>query len=508
MELWHNLLNGFATAATPVNLLWAFIGCFIGTAVGVLPGIGPALTVAMLLPLTSQLDPVASMIMFAGVYYGAMYGGSTTSILLNTPGETGTMVTALEGNLMAKSGRAGAALATAAIGSFVAGSIATLLVTLFAPSIADYALQFGPPEYFALMMLAFTTVTAVLGKSTLRGLCSLFLGLAIGLIGLDQITGQARYTLGVGELVDGIEVVLVAVGLFAVGETLYLVLYEGRQPESRNTMSRLWMSGSDWRRSLPAWLRGTLLGFPFGTVPAGGTEIPTFLSYGLEKKLSRHKEEFGTTGAIEGVAGPEAANNAAVTGTLVPLLTLGIPTSTTAAIMLSAFQNYGIQPGPTLFQTSSALVWALIASLYIGNVMLLVLNLPLVGLWTQLLKIPKPPLYAGILIFATVGVYGMRQSAFDLVLLFGVGLLGVLMRRFDFPAAPVIVGMIMGPMAEAQLRNAMSIGEGRWSVFVERPLSATLLALCVLVLVMPRVLRRLAARRAAARAGAAAPLAS
>ncbi|WKB52829.1 tripartite tricarboxylate transporter permease [Eleftheria terrae] len=497
MELWNNLLNGFATAASPVNLMWAFLGCFIGTAVGVLPGIGPALTVAMLLPLTSQLDPSASMIMFAGIYYGAMYGGSTTSILLNTPGETGTMVTALEGNLMAKSGRAGVALATSAIGSFVAGTVATVLVTLFAPGIADYALQFGPPEYFALMMLAFTTVSAVLGKSTLRGLCSLFLGLAIGLIGMDQISGQARYTMGMAELADGIDVVLVAVGLFAVGETLYLVLYEGRQQESRNTMSRVWMNASDWRRSIPAWVRGTLLGFPFGTIPAGGTEIPTFLSYGLEKKLSKHKEEFGTVGAIEGVAGPEAANNAAVTGTLVPLLTLGIPTSTTAAIMLSAFQNYSIQPGPMLFQTSAGLVWTLIASLYIGNVMLLVLNLPLVGLWTKLLKIPKPPLYAGILIFATVGVYGMRQSAFDLGLLALVGLLGVLMRRFDFPAAPVIVGMILGPMAEAQLRNAMSIGEGRWSVFVERPLSATLLTICVLVLVLPRVLRRIAARRLA-----------
>jgi putative tricarboxylic transport membrane protein len=482
MELWQHLLGGFSTAATPINLMWAFIGCFVGTAVGVLPGIGPALTVAMLLPLTAHLEPTASMIMFAGIYYGAMYGGSTTSILLNTPGETGTMVTALEGNLMAKSGRAGAALATSAIGSF-------------APGIAEYALRFGPPEYFALMMLAFTTVSSVLGKSTLRGLVSLFLGLAIGLIGIDQISGQARYVLGVAELVDGIEVVLVAVGLFAVAEAMYLALYQGRQRETRNAMSRVWMTRADWRRSLPAWLRGTLLGFPFGTIPAGGTEIPTFISYGMEKKLSKHKEEFGTCGAIEGVAGPEAANNAAVTGAMVPLLTLGIPTSTTAAIMLSAFQNYGIQPGPTLFQTSSTLVWALIASLYIGNVMLLVLNLPLVGMWIKLLKVPKPALYAGILIFATVGVYGMRQSAFDLVLLYVIGLLGVLMRRFDFPAAPVIVGMILGPMAEAQLRNAMSIGEGRWSVFFERPLSATILGICVLVLLMPHLLRRRALRQ-------------
>lgn len=496
MELWTNLLGGFATAATPINLMWALLGCLIGTAVGVLPGIGPALTVAMLLPITAQVEPTASMIMFAGIYYGAMYGGSTTSILLNTPGETATMVTAMEGNLMAKHGRAGAALATSAIGSFVAGTIATVLVTLFAPAIADYALQFGPPEYFALMLLAFTTVSSVLGKSTLRGMVSLFLGLAVGLIGIDKISGQARYTLGVAELVDGIEVVLVAVGLFAVGEALFAVLYEGKRVETRNAMTSVMMTAREWRRSFGAWMRGTLIGFPFGTIPAGGTEIPTFLSYGMEKKLSRHKEEFGTVGAIEGVAGPEAANNATVTAAMVPLLTLGIPTSTTAAILLSAFQNYGIQPGPMLFQTSSTLVWALIASLYIGNVMLLVLNLPMVGLWVKLLKIPKPALYAGILIFATVGVYGMRQSGFDLFLLYVIGLLGVLMRRFDFPTAPVIVGMILGPMAEAQMRNAMSIGEGRWTVFVERPLSATILAICVLVLVVPRIVRLLKARAA------------
>ncbi len=477
--------------------MWAFVGCFIGTAVGVLPGIGPALTVAMLLPITANVPVTASMIMFAGIYYGAMYGGSTTSILLNTPGETGSMVTAMEGNRMAKSGRAGAALATAAIGSFFAGTIATVLVTLFAPFIADWALKLGPPEYFALMLLAFTTVSAVLGSSMLRGMTALFVGLAIGLIGIDQISGTARYTLGVPELVDGIEVVLVAVGLFAVGEALYLALYEGRQVESRNPMSSLWMSGRDWRRSWPAWLRGTALGFPFGTLPAGGTEIPTFLSYGLEKRLAKGEDlaEFGSQGAIEGVAGPEAANNASVTAAMVPLLTLGIPTSNTTAILLSAFQNYGIQPGPTLFQTSAALVWALIASLYIGNLMLLVLNLPLVGLWVKLLKIPKPLLYAGILIFATVGVYGMRQSAFDLVLLYAIGLLGVLMRRFDFPTAPVIVGMILGPMAEAQLRNAISIGEGRWTVLVERPFSATVIVLCGLLLVAPPLWRYWSPRR-------------
>jgi len=489
MDVWQSLMSGFATAATPINLMWALIGCTIGTAVGVLPGIGPALTVAMLLPLTGQVEATASMILFAGIYYGAMYGGSTTSILLNTPGETASMVTAMEGNLMAKNGRAGAALATAAIGSFVAGTIATVFLTLFAPWLATFALRFGPPEYFALMVLAFITVSAVLGSSVLRGLTSLALGIAIGLIGLDEITGTARYTAGIPELVDRIEVTLIAVGLFAVGEAFFYAVYEGRVHEGRNRMTSVYMTRLEWRRSWPAWLRGTLIGFPFGTVPAGGTEIPTFLSYAAEKKLSKHREEFGTVGAIEGVAGPEAANNATAAGVLVPLLTLGIPTSTTAAILLSAFQNYGITTGPALFQTSGPLVWALIASLYIGNVMLLVLNLPLIGMWVKLLKVPKHWLYAGILVFSTVGVYGMRQSAFDLFLLYGIGLAGMLMRRYDYPTAPVIVGMILGPMAEAQFRNAMSIGEGKFGVFFERPLSATVLVICVVVLVLPRLLR-------------------
>ena len=490
MEIFDALMAGFATAATPANLLWALVGCALGTAVGVLPGIGPAVAVAMLLPITAKVEVTASMIFFAGIYYGAMYGGSTTSILLNTPGETASMVTAMEGNKMAKSGRAGAALATSAIGSFVAGTVATVVVTLFAPYVADFAVKLGPPEYFMLMVLAFTTVSAVLGKSTVRGITALFVGLAAGCIGMDQISGAARYTGGKPELLDGIDIVLVAVGLFAVAEVMYAAMYEGRVVESRNRMSRVHMTGRDWKRSIPAWLRGTLIGTPFGCIPAGGTEIPTFLSYATERKLAdpEHKKEFGSTGAIEGVAGPEAANNAAVTATLVPLLTLGIPTSVTAAILLSALQNYGINAGPQLFQTSSTLVWALIASLYIGNVMLLVLNLPMVGLWVKLLKIPKAPLYAGILIFATVGVYGMRQSSFDLFVMFGLALVGVALRRFDFPTAPVIVGLILGPLAEAQFRNAMSIGEGSVAVFFQRPMSATLLAVVVLVLVTPRLL--------------------
>lgn len=500
MDIWNQLLQGFITAGTPINLLWAFVGCALGTAVGVLPGIGPATAVAMLLPITTKVDATASMIFFAGIYYGAMYGGSTTSILLNTPGETSSMVTAMEGNKMAKSGRAGAALATSAIGSFIAGTIATIVVTMFAPVVAEYAVKLGPPEYFCLMLLAFTTVSAVLGQSTLRGLTALFIGLAIGLVGMDQITGQARYTGNMPELLDGIEIVLVAVGLFAVSEALHFVLFEGKVVETENKMSRVSMTVSDWKRSIPAWIRGTAIGAPFGCIPAGGTEIPTFLSYATEKKLAKGENlaEFGTKGAIEGVAGPEAANNATVTTALIPLLTLGIPVSNTTAVLLGAFQNYGIQPGPQLFSSSSALVWALIASLYIGNIMLLVLNLPMVGLWVKLLKVPKAQLYAGILIFATVGTYGMRQSAFDLVLLYAVGVLGLVMRRFSFPTAPVIVGMILGPLAEAQLRNAMSIGEGSAMIFLQRPMSVFLLVVVATVLVLPRMLKRMQSKAAGA----------
>ena len=352
MDTFSALMSGFAVALTLKNLMWGFLGVTLGTAIGVLPGVGPALTIALLLPATASLDPTGALIMFAGIYYGAMYGGSTTSILLNTPGESATIVTALEGNLMAKRGRAGPALATSAIGSFVAGTIATILLTVMAPIVVEFALKFGPAEYFAVMVLAFTTVSAVLGASAARGLASLFFGLAIGLIGLDSQTGQARFTLGIPELLDGIDVVVVAVGLFAVGETLYIATYLNRQVDKLEKMKgSIWMSRSDWKRSWKPWLRGTALGFPFGTIPAGGAEIPTFLSYAIEKKLSKYPEEFGK-GAIEGVAGPEAANNASATGTLVPLLTLGLPTTATAAIILAAFQQWGLQPGPLLFRRS------------------------------------------------------------------------------------------------------------------------------------------------------------
>jgi putative tricarboxylic transport membrane protein len=492
------LLSGFAVALTLKNLFLGFLGVTIGTAVGVLPGVGPALTLAMLLPATAAFEPTGALIMFAGIYYGAMFGGSTTSILLNTPGESATIVTAMEGNMMAKRGRAGPALATSAIGSFVAGTIATVLLTFVAPVVVDLALKFGPAEYFSVMVLAFTTVSAVLGASPARGMASLFLGLAIGLIGLDSQTGQERFTLGIPELLDGIDVVVVAVGLFAIGETLYVATYLNRLQDTMEQMKgSIWMNKEDWKRSWKPWLRGTALGFPFGCIPAGGAEIPTFLSYAIEKKLTKYPEEFGK-GAIEGVAGPEAANNASASGTLMPLLTLGLPTTATAAIILAAFQQYGLQPGPLLFDTQPDLIWGLIASMYIGNVILLVLNLPMVGMWVKLLSIPRPLLYAGILIFATLGAYGLRNSWFDLALLYGIGVMGFLMRRYDIPVAPVLVGMILGPLSEQQFRRALAISQGDLSIFVTQPISATVLGITALTVIVPMVMRLIARRRAAA----------
>ena len=476
-----DLWRGFAVALEPLNLLWALAGVSLGTAVGVLPGIGPALTVALLLPVTYGLDPTAALIMFAGIYYGAMYGGSTTSILLNTPGESATIVTAIDGHQMARNGRAGAALATAAIGSFVAGTLATLALTLTAPVMVRMALAFGSAEYFALMVLAFVTVTTVLGGENRSGWLSLLLGLMLGFVGIDALSGQARFTFGVPYLLDGIDPVIVAIGLFAIGETLWIAGLGPADEQPLPVKGSLWMSADEWSRSWKPWLRGTVIGFPLGALPAGGAELPTLLSYAVEKRLSRRPEEFGH-GAIEAVAGPEAANNASAAGTLVPLLTLGLPTSATAAVLLAAFQQFGLQPGPLLFQHEPALVWGVIASLYIGNLMLLVLNLPLVGVWVKLLAIPRPWLYGGILVVASLGAYTVHRSAGDLILVAVIGLLGFCLRAVDAPIAPVMIGLILGPAAEQHLRRALSISQGDWSVFVTRPLSATLLAIAAVAL--------------------------
>ena len=489
METLDLLATGFEAAFTPMNLLYAAIGVLLGTFVGVLPGIGPAMAIALLLPVTYGMEPTPAFIMFAGIYYGGMYGGSTTSILLNTPGESASVMTALEGNKMARKGRAAQALATAAIGSFVAGTIGTLLVAFFAPALADVAVDIGAPSYFAIMVLALVMTTAVLGSSMLRGFIALFLGLTIGLVGLDLNTAQPRLSFGIPQLADRLDIVVVAVGIFALGEALWVAAHLRRRPMQVVPVGQPWMGRDDLRRSWKPWLRGTAFGFPFGAIPAGGAEIPTFLSYVTERKLARDSGEFGH-GAIEGVAGPEAANNASAAGMFVPMLALGLPVTATASVMLAAMQGYGIQPGPQLMTDQADLVWTLLASLLIGNLLLLVLNLPLAPLWAKLLRISRPQLYAGILFFACLGAYTSNLDPFDIALLVVFGLLGVMMRRFGLPVLPLILGVIMGPIMETKLREALTISGGDLSGLVSEPLAVVVYVLTALLLIVPPVLRR------------------
>lgn len=483
-----NLLDGFGAVLTPTNLLLAALGVTLGTLVGVLPGIGPALTIALLLPVTFNFeDPVGAFILFAGIYAGGMYGGSTTSILLNTPGESASVATAIEGFEMARRGRGRAALATAAIGSFVAGTIGILALTLIAEPVASLAVEFRAEDYFALTLLAFASVTALTSSSLIRGFASLSVGLLMGFVGIDQLTGQTRLTFGVDQLGNGVDIVIVAVGLFAVGEALHMAAKLRSRPDELvpQEPGGSWLGKRDFRRSWKPWLRGAGIGFPFGALPAGGAEVPTFLSYATEKKLNPDKE-WGE-GAIEGVAGPEAANNASFSGTLVPLLTLGIPTSATAAIMLAAFQIFDLQPGPELFEKESDLVWTLIASLYIGNIMLLALNLPLIRVWVKVLEIPRALLYSGILVFGTLGVYSLSGSVVEVLVMYAIGVMGFFMRRYDFPIAPVILGVILGPLMETQARRALTASGDDFSVFFSRPLTVILLIIAVAAFVIPHL---------------------
>jgi len=497
LDVLDHLAAGFSAALLLQNLALALLGVTIGTLVGVLPGLGPATTLSLLLPVTFSLDATGALVMFAGLYYGSMYGGSTTAILMNVPGETASIPTTFEGYPMARRGRGGAALTTAAVGSFVAGTVTTVGITFLAPVISDVGKSVQPAEYFAIIVFAFVTVTALVGNSVLRGMTSLFVGLGIGVVGIDALTGQARYTFGIPSLNDGIPLVAVAVGLFAVSEALTTVSkHPGRQPPRIPIKGKVWMSREEWKRSWRPWLRGIAVGFPIGSLPAGGAEIPTFLSYNIEKTLSKRQDEWGK-GAIEGVAGPEAANNASSSGTMVPLLTLGIPTSSTAAVMLLAFQMYNIQPGPLLFDNNSGLVWTLIASLYIGNLMLLVLNLPMIKLWVKLLALPEPLLTAGILIFATLGVWSISHNIFDVLLAFGTGLVGFVLQRSGFPIAPIILGSVLGPLLEQQFRRAVSFSSGDLSVFVSRPASAVILGLSAVALFVPMVMRMRTRRRLA-----------
>ncbi len=485
MDIWNNIVLGFSVAVTPFNLLLAFVGVFLGTVIGVLPGIGPMTGIALLIPITFGLEPSSAIILMAGIYYGAMYGGSTTSILVNAPGESSSVVTCLDGFEMAKKGRAGPALAAAAIGSFVAGTFATIMLMILGPAIAQFALNFGPPEFFAVMLTGLTVVTSLAGRSLVKALLATCIGLAIATVGIDLQSGMSRYTFGNLEMLDGLEFLVVAIGLFALSEVIgNLADMKQAVMERLSIKGGLWLTKEDWKRAIPAFIRGTLSGFFVGGLAGAGAAVASFVSYGLEKRASKHKDELGH-GAIEGIAGPESANNAAAGGAMIHLLCLGIPGSGTTAIMLGALLMLGLQPGPLLFQQQPEFVWGLIASMYIGNVMLLVLNLPLVGMWVKILDIPLYLLVLFIILFSFLGVYTVNNSMQDLVLMVFFGIIGYIFRRLDIPTAPVILAMVLGDLMEQALRQSLIIADGSLSIFFTRPISLVLLILAAISITNP-----------------------
>ena len=477
----ENLTLGLSVALTLNNLLFAFIGCMIGTAIGVLPGIGPVATISLLLPLTFGVEPVTAIIMLAGIYYGAQYGGSTTAILLNLPGEVSAVVTTLEGYKMARRGRAGAALAIAALGSFFAGTVATIVVAASGPLLTSVALSFGPADYFSLMLLGLI-ISAVLAQgSVVKSVAMVVLGVALGLVGTDVQTGQQRFTFGIPELSDGIGFVSLAMGIFGIAE----IILNLEKPENRNVsvakVDSLWLTKEEVRRATPAVLRGTAVGSVLGILPGGGAALSAFASYMMESRISKHRHEFGT-GAIEGVAGPESANNAASQTSFIPLLTLGIPANAVMALMVGALIIQGIQPGPRMVESQPELFWGLIASMWIGNLMLLVINLPMIGMWVSLLRVPYRFLYPAILIFCAIGVYSLNNSAFDVYQTVLFGLFGYLLAKLKFEPAPLLIGFVLGPMMEEHMRRAMLLSRGDAMVFIERPISASLLAIGAIAL--------------------------
>ena len=486
MEVLAGITQGFAVALQPANLLWCFAGVFLGTLIGILPGLGPPATIAMLLPLTFQMPPAGAMIMLAGIYYGAKYGGSTTAILLNVPGESASVVTCLDGYQMARKGRAGAALGIAAIASFVASTVGVLGLMLVAPPLAKFALSFSAPEYFALMSLGLAMVALLAGRSLVKALLAALVGLWIAGVGTDLFSSVSRFTFGRMELLSGIGFVVVAIGVFALGEVLAMVEApaEGRQLPVPRGLRTLLPTLQDLKDCRFAFVNGSVTGFLVGMLPGAGSTIASFLSYGLEKAVSRRPEQFGK-GVVEGVAAPEGANNSETGGALVPLLTLGIPGSATASILLAALVLWGLRPGPLLIQDHPDLFWALVASMYIGNLVLLILNLPLVPLFAQVLRLPGHVMVPVILGVSIVGVYSDSGSLFALALLLGFGLLGYLMRKLDFPAAPLILGLALGGGLERALRQSLMMSEGSLAILVSRPISAVLLALAILVLLIP-----------------------
>ena len=484
MDIFNNLATGFAVALAPINLLYCFLGSFIGTAIGVLPGLGPPATIALLLPVTYGIPATSAVILLAGIFYGAMYGGSTTSILLNIPGEAASVVTCLDGYQMARQGRAGAALAISAFGSFIAGTLSIVGLMLLAPPLAAFAIKFGPPENFALLVLGLMMVGYLAGGSMTKGLMMACLGLLLGTVGLDPIMGTQRFTYGIFKLSEGFEFILVAMGLFGIGEVLVNVEQTIKAEVFETKLRGLLPNREEWRAAAAPIARGSLLGFFIGVLPGGGAIISSFISYALEKKLSKHPERFGK-GAIEGVAAPESANNSAATGSFIPLLTLGVPGNASIAMIFAALLIHGIRPGPLLVAEKPEVFWGLVSSMYIGNVMLLVLNLPLIGLWVRLLRVPYPLLAPLILVFVLIGAYSVNNSAFDVGITIAFGFFGYLMRKFDFEPAPLVLAMILGPQLEASLRRSLIYSHGELGVFFERPIAAALMALALLMLLSP-----------------------
>jgi TctA family transporter len=481
MQFLDNLSLGFGVAFQWVNLLYCLIGVLLGTLIGVLPGIGPTATIAMLLPVTFGLSPITAMIMLAGIYYGAQYGGSTTSILVNIPGEAASVVTCLEGYQMARQGRAGPALACSAIGSFFAGCMATVIVAMFAPPLAGMALKFGPSEYFSLMVLGLVAATVLAHGSLLKAIAMVLLGLLLGLVGTDVSSGMMRFTLGIYELCDGIGFVGLAMGLFGIAELISNLELKGSREVFTSKIGRLMPSREDFRRMWKPILRGTALGSALGILPGGGPLLASFAAYALEKKTSGHGDEFGK-GAIEGVAGPESANNAGAQTSFIPLLTLGIPSNVVMALMIGALMIQGIIPGPKVITEKPELFWGLIASMWIGNAMLVILNLPLIGIWIRLLTVPYRFLYPAILVFMGIGVYGLSNSPFDVLLMSIFGILGVIFVKLECEPAPLILGYVLGPMMEENLRRALLIAQGDPTVLITRPISAGFLIAAVILL--------------------------
>jgi TctA family transporter len=492
MELFANLATGFSVALTATNILYAFLGVLLGTLIGVLPGIGPVPTIAMLLPITYALPPVSALIMLAGIYYGAQYGGSTTAILVNLPGESSSVVTCIDGYQMARKGRAGTALAVAAIGSFVAGTFATLVVAAFAPPLAEVALKFGPAEYFSLMVLGLIAAVVLASGSLVKAIGMIVLGLLLGLVGTDVNSGLQRFSFGVPELSDGIGFVAIAMGVFGFAEIIVNLEHRGAREVFTSKVSGLWLKWKDLREALPAIGRGTLLGSSLGILPGGGALLSAFASYTLEKKIAKDPSQFGK-GAIQGVAGPESANNAGAQTSFIPLLTLGIPPNAVMALMVGAMTIHSIQPGPQVMTSNPQLFWGLIASMWIGNLMLVILNLPMIGLWVKLLQVPYRLLYPAILLFCCIGVYSLQNNVWDVYMTVVFGVIGWLFVKLECEPAPLLLGFILGPLMEENLRRALLLSRGDPTVFLSRPLSASLLAAAAVLLVivmLPNVRRK------------------